>query len=250
MIRTPPYQQLAGYYLAITTTASKVLGPTLFKVEIDSTSSSDKFLQIHTLSTSTATGIPANGAVPIYAPQRVLANWSGILQFPVQGMKFNSPGVVLVISTTENTLTVEATDTTKFNITALVEEHEVFNDPNLTTVGDLTTLVASRTIWSEASGATRKSMRKLRLQNTAVTDKYAVVYAVDSPGASSLKVLTTLVPASSAVVLCFGLRNGLIPMQEDADGTLHYGCVVQEQAALTNATVSPTSDFYIQATYI
>ena len=229
--------------MIVTTSPVEDLAANLVQVDYNSTYGSLRYLMIFS-----GKAVPANGTVPITAPIAVPASGSGSLRFGEKGLPIRSPGIVIAVSSTSTTLTIDASAT--IDITAHVEDWEM-QPTGTSSAGDLTTAVKALAVWTEAAGATTgKKLKRLQVKNLAAAVRYAVVYAVDAPAATSRIVAQYEVGASKNVDINFGYNDGLQPFQKKAsDATVQQGCTVW--CALTTAAGNQASanDFNIKATY-
>lgn len=235
MIRTPSPTALDTYKLV-------VAGSPLVKgVLIQSVYGTEVFVLAFEALTE-----PANGSVPIMAPIHVAVNARNVrTDFPEDGVQIRSPGLLLVASSTDETLTVVTA--AKLDITAFIEEYDITPVPSgSTTVGDLTTDVASLEIWNDAAGP--KKLYRVNIINGVAAARYAVVYAEDVPDANSKIVTWMKLAASETKEFHFG-EGGFEPHQLDLDGTVHNACVIAAQEDLVPGNISAGTDFNIQAFY-
>lgn len=157
----------------------------------------------------------------------------------------NPDGLILVASSTYASLTKDVAAT--MDITAFIDEYESQPPSSNTTVGDLTTGVASRAVWAESASPHRLKVAWVKNNNAAA--RYAVIYAVDTPAAGSRIISWQAIPALTTVELNFGANAGLDPRQLDANLTFHDGCTIAGQTDLVPGNVMVPTDFNIKAIY-
>lgn len=251
MIRTPPPIIIGGYYVVVTSSPLKKLTPNLLRVDVNNTAGSDRWLQLHW-----ANALPANGAIPIVPSIIVQAGFTNTVNLIPTG--FTMPrvtttagptGLVLVLSSTRDTLTAATADTS--DIVAYVEEWEPRIQEIYTVAGDLTSAINALQVWADAAGP--KSLRTVRVFNNAATDKYIVGYAVDAPIATSVIQFWRLVPAKvglvvGAALLDFGSNSGSSPRQFDT--AERNGMTIWEADNLTPGNQTAVASFNIEAEYV
>lgn len=189
-----------------------------------------------------AKALPANGAVPIKSflqPTTSAFHWG----FD-PGELVVSNGLVVVMSTTEGTLTASA-EVSDF----LVDGEQTFDDTGASTTGDYTTAVQTRNIWLQANGP----KRLLRLEFTALTGAgstlYAKIFAHDSPSfVTSQRPLVTInltIGTSKDVFFNFS------PLASNATEQNKTGCYVLIDDVPGGASGEYVgTDFAIKGTYI
>ena len=242
MLRTPPPQALNTYLLTITTNPVLNLAPTLMRLAVSSRYAVAGYIQLHS-----ASSLPADGAVPIGEPIAIAANGAFVRNWQPQGLPINSPGLVIVFSSTAATLTKVVAATV--DIEADVEEYET-RKPSATVVGDLTTAVRSLEVWTEASGASAPNrLLKIEAKNLVAAVRYLGIFAVNSPVAASNLISWVKFGASENKEFVFGMDNGLSPFQQDAiTGTTHLGCAILALDTISPFLAADSDDFNIRAT--
>ena len=155
---------------------------------------------------------PANGAQPIFKQQILGADgfifnymprglWAPNLKYPA-----GVSGLIAVLSTTAETLTI-ATGGVNMDLDVEIEEQNV-EQPSTTTVGDLTTAVASLQVWAEAAGVGtanlggQKNLLKVDVINKSGSDQYLQLFAQDDPvtNSATLGASVTLPPSGNGTV--------------------------------------------------
>ena len=243
MIRFPIPSARNTYFLVVTNTPVNSLAPVLKGILAASAYASDVWLMVFN-----GTAVPSNGDVPIMTPLFLEANAANVsLQIP-DGVVIGPDGIVIVASSTANTLTTDASAT--IYVSAFVEDWENNIPPGHSTEGDLTTSVSSLQVWSEAEGETaRKRLKRVKIKNNVSEVRYAAIYAVDTPDADSRIVSWLKIPADEDVEWNFGYGGGLSPEQLNGDGTRHVGCTILCQETLTPGDEAAATDFNMEALY-
>lgn len=129
----------------------------------------------------------------------------------------------IAISSTQDTYT--AITDTGVNLTAEIDT-SYFVDSHISLVGDLTTGVANRQIWTNAQGP--RQLLRLDISNAGGATIYPNIRASDSAlsGDTTVKRLAPI-QSGDTTAFFFGLPNsGFSPYRKDADGTVHDGCTV------------------------
>ncbi len=216
MLRTPPPAAFNTYFLVVPPLRDSSIRMNLLGLQVTSSYASARWLQLFS-----ASAIPTDTSVPLMSI-RVLANATNIpVQLPINGLPVAEPGLTIVASSTEGTLTKDVSAT--MDIIALVEDWEPFTptNPTDTSVGDLTTSVTSLQVWAEASGP--KRLKRITCIG-AGSDKYLTAYTVDSPISASRLVWSILIPGGKELDLYFG-RGGFSPIDARTDGS-HVGLTI------------------------
>lgn len=179
--------------------------------------SDDRYIQFH----AKPAALLANGDVPavasLYAPANAPFKWEWDKGIPLSEL-------TIAVSSTQTTYT--ALTNTGLDMTVEVETDFPVSSTT-TLVGDLTTGVNSRAVWSEASGSsTRKRLLQIRVKNNAVGTIAVFVSAQDSTApADSTMFGPFLVATTETEIITFG-RNGVRPFQKLANGTEKHGCTI------------------------
>ena len=239
MLKTPPPIALATYYLVVTNSPAQNVKVTLTGINWQTTYGSVRYLLAFS-----GVAVPSNGALPIMAPILLPTSGAGqqLLETP---LPIPAPGLVLVVSSTAASLTVDASATVTFS--ALVEEwNQVRVD--VTTVGDLTTAVSSLAVWADSAGP--KRLTRVRVKNNVSSVRYLCVYATDAPASTDKLISWHELAADEDKEISFGVRGGIVPKQKDADGTIHDACTLFCQSVLTPGSEAAATDFNIQAEYV
>lgn len=115
--------------------------------------------------------------------------------------------------------------------------------------GDLTTGVANKQFWSEASGTTTpKKLRRLEVKNNSGATAYIFIQAGDASSASDNLFVPVPVLDTATKVLTFGI-GGYRPFRNDA-GTARNGCSIFMSAAPTvPATFDAAANYNMRAVY-
>jgi hypothetical protein len=182
----------------------------------------------------------ANGDVPA-----VKALWCGAEAAFMWPVEVDLSELSIAISSTEESYT--AVTNTGLDLTAQIETQCPVT--SVTTLsGDLTTGVADRQIWADASGP--KRLLRLDVKNNAGGTAWARIFAKDSPVITNLtcygpfKVLDTETKS-----FFFGV-SGVTPIEHVPSATIRDGCTVTMwDTALLSASVVSTTDFNIRAIY-
>jgi len=157
--------------------------------------------------------------------------------------------LMIAISTTPQKLTAPGAGE-GLELTIEVDTSYPVQSGITTLVGDLTTGVANKTIWSSVNGP--KKLKKLEVTNNLGDDCYCCIQASDS-------ILTTDSTAKTfflqdGVTNTFFFGDGLSPYRKDADGTEHKGCTVfMDETSPTEINLpfvfNGSLDFYVRAIY-
>jgi hypothetical protein len=190
------------------------------EVTLNAAATAGLYLQIHDTNQT-----PAEGAVPL---RSWLAAECAYKEFKRAALTLNV-GLYICLSSTAATKTLAVGGSDLMDIL----EVELLNpeEPTGTTyVGDTSTGVTSRQIWSEAAGATRKRLYSLEVDGTGLSAAaYIMLFAKDSPANGDKPVFTWPLAdnqvRTGANALRFG-RQGIDVSAADTDGTYHYGCTV------------------------
>jgi hypothetical protein len=156
--------------------------------------------------------VPANGAQPIFKQQLLGADGFIYNYMPrgLWGANLTTPpnigGLIAVLSTSAETLTI-ATGALVMDLDVEIEEQNV-DQPGTTTVGDLTTAVASLQVWAEAAGVGTanlngaKKLLKVFIINKSGSDQYLQLFAQDDPvtNSATLGANVSIPPAGNGTV--------------------------------------------------
>lgn len=215
------------------------------RIDFNNAGATDRWLQIFS-----GVAIPANATVPLVAATLMQAAFSGSAEDLLpDGFNVPAPGVVIVVSSTQATLTKDVAATC--DITAYVEEFETV-PPGTSVAGDNSTPVNQLAVWTDANGP--KALFRLELTNSSATPMYAAVYAINNPLAGEVRVNTLLpIPAKVAgvngsIVYTFG-PSGMSPFQKDASGVLHDACTIFIASAVSPGSLDGGTPATIRATY-
>jgi hypothetical protein len=204
----------------------------------NSSTGADRWLQCHA-----GTAIPADTAVPVFAPLLVPNAYISQDDFP-DGRIVAAPGIVLVISSTRATLTKDVAATV--DITCDIEEFE-YPAIGSTVVGDTTTACKKLQVWAETAGP--KRLLKVEAVNSTGADTYAQLFADDAPADGAVPLNRWTVPANAALVVDFGPNGGIVPYRQDADATKHQGGSVFFSSTQNTKTIVAANSGTIRATY-
>jgi hypothetical protein len=190
------------------------------------------WLQLHD-----AKATPANGAVPL----RV---WPVYTTAPFEENFQNDPivvetGCVLVISSTQATLTISASTMDVF-----VNGEKVENTTGVTVVGDYTTADEVLQVWAQASPG--KKLLRLEMSDyvSGSGPAWIQIHAADAPATN--KIVKSFPFYGNVVDLSFG--EGLDVVKQ-VGGTLFQGCTIAISTdAVIYAALGANVD-YIRATY-
>jgi hypothetical protein len=252
-ILTPSTYKTQGDSLIITSSPVEDVGLCLRRIEYNSAS----YANVRYLQGFSGKAVPANGAfqtpytagavrIPLFQPITIPSGGSGSVEFANGGLYVPPPGLVLVVSSSQTQLTKDASATV--DLFADVDEWESSARSQADSfAGDLSTAVKTLQVWAEASGP--KRLKRLQIKNLVASARYAVVYGVDSPAASSRIATWFPVGASANVDIHLGWTGGLSPLQVQTDGTQKQGCTVHCATTLTPGNQSSGDDFNIRATY-
>jgi hypothetical protein len=187
----------------------------------------------------------ANGDVPavkgMYAPTAAPFQWD----FSASPIPFSELSVGISSTQVNYTGLVN----TGLDLTLEVQGNFLVGS-GTTLVGDLTTAVANRLIWNEASGP--KQLLRLDVVNNDLVDQYIVIQASDAAlAADSTVERPTLVASSTTKSLYFG--RGVSPYRND-NGTARRGCTIRLANASGNFCSKPFvfaagTDFAIRGIY-
>lgn len=219
-------------------------------------STTQYFLQIFASAT-----VPANNAVPLRSLQ-VLANDGFVFDYaandPLNVSQLSEPpntgNCVVVLSTTEHTLTI-ATGNIKMDLTAEIEDYET-QPINTTTVGDTVTAVTSLQVWAEAASPTPSALIKVIATNNAAGTQYLMLFAKDAPQAGDVPITPAWTfTAGQTRVLNFGDANaGVLPQSadtiaENAAQTVRRGCSLFTSTTAGFYTSPGANGWTIEAIY-
>lgn len=204
----------------------------------------DLFIQLH------ASPVVLAGAVPIIAgmeaPTGQWFDW-----FDEKGWSLGDCSIA--ISTTQDTYTAPAAGV---NMTIIISTSTPACDDDgtalTTVVGDLTTLVASREIWAQASGP--KHLVRLDIFNDSGDVIYPFISAVDAPATINSAQTGLAVIANGATNAYFFGRAGLSPVERVTSAGAHInrqGCTVVLAAdPAVGEAVAAGASFGIRGVYI
>jgi hypothetical protein len=184
--------------------------------------------------------IPANGAQPVfkqqvlgtngfkfdYLPKGICANdfMSTNTAVPIP----NAGGLIAVLSTTPETLTIATGGGNNMDLDVFIEEYETLQG-GITVIGDTITAVKSLQVWSEAAGAGTnntqgsKQLLKIVATNKSGATQYLQLFAQDAPVTNSANpALNTnvYIPQASnpviggAPVQSIAVNAQLVPIEE------------------------------------
>ena len=235
-IRT--FSVLNSYFLLIPGTPGVNSKFVIKSLRCNNGGGADRWLQCHA-----GTAIPADTAVPVFAP--LLVPNAYISQDDFQdGRIVAAPGIVLVISSTRATLTKDVAATV--DITCDVEEYE-YPAVGASVAGDATTACKKLQVWAESAGP--KRLLKVEAVNATAEDVYAQLFADDAPADGSVPLNRWTVPALGALVMDFGPNGGIVPYRQDADGTKHQGGSIFFSLTRNTKTADVGNSGTIRATY-
>lgn len=214
-------------------------GPfTIKALQCSSGTGADRWLQIHS-----GTDVPANGTVPLFTPLLVPNAYVSEELYP-DGRTVIYGGLVAVISSTRNTLTVDVAATV--DITVDVEEFEFRSPVPLAVSGDYTTSVKQLQMWTEAQGP--KTLIMLEMRNSSGGTIYAQLFAKDSPAEGAVPIRSWPIPAGEPLVLTFGPNSGTVPYAQDADGTARKGGTIVFSSTQNTKTLVAANSGTIKGT--
>jgi hypothetical protein len=155
------------------------------------------------------------------------------------------------MSTTEATLTTDAGNT--YDIWGEIGEFE-FQLSGNTVVGDTTTGIDVRQIWSDAFG---KSLGQKLVQVDIVNGLNAILYMMiftkDNPVTNDVPVLPVIkipIPGVAGTVFkCPFGASGLSVYSQDSNGTKHYGCTIALSTTPIKLTIEGSDASTIRAFY-
>ena len=248
-MKTRNFSVLASYYLLVpsgqvlaSANQFQTLAVTLRSLRANNSGAADRWLQCHA-----GYGIPSDGAVPLFAPIFLPKQYITADDFP-EGRAVPSPGLVLVVSSTEATLTQDATATV--DISADIDEFEL-EAVGTSVAGDYTTSRKTLQVWAAASGP--KTLIRVEVWNTSIATIYAQLHTVDSPAEGAVPLRSWPIPAVGGAGqytrLDFGNNSGINPVQQDADGTRRLGCNIILSSTQNIKTVVAANSGTIRATY-
>ncbi len=197
----------------------------------------DRWIQIHS-----GVAIPADTAVPLFAPLLAPANYITEDTFDPDPRIVPAPGMVLVASSTRATLTKDVAAT--IDITAEVEEYEL-QPVGPSVAGDYTTACTHLQVWASASGP--KKLLRLELSNSTGATIYAQVFSLDAIPAGTIPVAEVAVAANDYAMASFG--GGLAPYRQSAAFVVSKGCTVYFSTTPGVLTAVGGNSGTIRATY-
>ncbi len=240
---TRKFVRTAGYYLFVPDLPNSLGAFNIRTIRVSRVSAGDRWLQPHVSNRSTDSSLPSNGAVPLWEPLFLPANYISEDTYP-DGRMTGQGGVIFVVSSTHATLTIDATAVD--GITVEIEEFEL-QGINDSVGGDYTTSRTNLQVWAEAGSKSR--LLKLEMSNSSGGLIYAQVHAKDSPAEGTVPLLSIPIDAGSLKVLNFGNDAGFVPYRQDADGTAHRGCTVVFSSTQNTKTIVLANSGTIRATY-
>lgn len=185
--------------------------------------------------------VPANGAVPLFAPLLLQAQFVANAIYEM-GRPIPGPGLVLVVSSTQDTLTRAVGD--DFDITAEVEEWELPAE-GTTDVGDLTANVTTKEVWNDAAGP--KALVRVQALNNAAGARYLQLFAQDAPLNGQVPIAEWTVGAAAYLDVSFG-RDGRMVMSQTAAFVERDGCTLAWSTTPETLTAAAAAGA-IKATY-
>ena len=191
--------------------------------------------------------IVANGDVPavagLFAPTAAPFGWKFADPIPLSEL-------LIAISSTEVNYT--ALTNQGLDMTAIVET-DCPVTANTTLVGDLTTGVAEKQIWSEANGATTpKKLLRVDFKNNLGAVAYPYVSHLDTNFAKTSALRPLTVVADGATKSYFFGRNGYTPFSDKVTpGNYVKGCTIVASASgdINTTTLVGTNSFNIRGIY-
>ncbi len=201
---------------------------------------SDLYLQLH------QSPVVLAGAAPV--PLGVLTTVAG------QWFDWDFAGglelseLTVAVSSTEATYTAPAT-----GVSATIEFESDFDwFSGLTVVGDLTTSVANRQVWSDASGP--KTLYRLDIVNSSGAATYPYISAGDSPAIKNSAMDSLAGIANGATGTYHFGKGGISPQELQQSGTTFVtadGCTVVLSASplITTTALTGSNSFAIRAIY-
>lgn len=190
----------------------------------------DLFIQLFQSPTVAASDVPAIKA--LWAPSKAAFDWP----FP-DGLQFSE--LLVAPSSSEANYTAVGAGA-GLDMTVVIET-DFLVDATITVAGDLTTGVASRQIWAEASGP--KRLLRLDVKNNVGATAYAHISSLDAPSTTDNRPEPLKVLNATTKNFWFG-KAGLVP------GLLNNGCTIKmADGATVPYTFTGTSSFNIRAIY-
>ena len=197
----------------------------------------DLYIQFHQKPTV------ANGDVP--AVKAVWVAASGPFSWTFEG-GLSLAELLIAISTTAPSLTLVGANG-GLDMTVVVEVDPAFLVTSATTIsGDLTTGVASRQVWAQATGP--KKLRRLDIKNNAGVDRLVVIQASDAALTTDTTATILKAPDTLTSVFHFG-RSGLSPLRKtDPNTAALQGCTIR-LAQYSGASIERPMVFDATASY-
>jgi hypothetical protein len=183
----------------------------------------DVYLQLFESSKVNSGTVVANGTAPTLG-SLLCSSINGFkYDFGTYGMTCKE--LCIACSSTQSSLTLVGAAAGLDMTIDVAGDFLVDQYPNISVIGDLTTLQASLSLWSEGSGP--QTLARLDVVAGVGTINYLVGYAVTTPSASNK--VQFAVPVSTTGAGNFGY-GGFSPFEKTADQVIHQGCKVQCQA--------------------
>jgi len=181
-------------------------------------SGDDRYIQLHQAMEIAASDVPAIKS--LYAPGNTAFDW----QFP-QGLYCSE--LMVGISTTEALYTA-AGGGGGLDLNIIFESQCPWTSAH-SLVGDYSTPVAGKTMWSEASGLSApKRLMRVDVKNfNNGNNRRIVVFAHDAPSVDSVATQTRDCGSNGTDNRIFFGKGGLVPFAKSTDGTLRRGCQVR-----------------------
>jgi hypothetical protein len=228
--------------LAANLTKWLAFGPTaILKIYGANAQGTDLWLQFFESPSVTAGDVPAIS--PIWFPSLVDSYYINMHSIYVDSC-------FAAVSTTRDTYTAPGAGL-GLNVTIEYETQYPVIAGTTTSVGDLTTGVALRQIWAEATGF--KNLRKLDILNSSAGNIVPVIQASDAAlTTDTAAIILPVIAASAQRKFHFGA--GFYPFRNDA-GTIRKGCTVRFIVPGAPGTsylpfvFSAATDFKVRAVY-
>lgn len=202
----------------------------------------DRWLQIH--SSLPGAALPLDGAVPLFASLFLPKDYISDDTFP-DGRVVAGPGAKLIVSSTNATLTRDATATV--DIGCEVDEFEFQALGTVLSAGDASTPRKDLAVWTDANGPRR--LLRAECTNSTGDTIYLQLFAIDAPADGAVPLVSYPLQANGGTLVHFGNNSGISPYRQDADGTPHDGAYLVFSSTAAVKTIVAANSGTIKAFY-
>lgn len=237
-MQTRTFSAIGTYFLLIPGFNGAVGSYVLRAIRANSSVAADRWIQVFA-----GTAVPANGTVPLFAPL-LLPNIYITAEDYLEGRIVPTDGIVIAVSSTRDTLTVDAAAVC--DITVEIDEFEL-PIAGSTVVGDITTAVKSRIIWAEAAGP--KTLLKVETNRGAGAALFIQLFPEDGPAEGAVPLMSWPFASGESKVLHFGNNAGLVPYRQSAAAVKRQGCTLVFSTTQNTKTIVLADIGPIRATY-